>query len=788
MAFHLTRSLPLTYESSTALRTDRRANLIALLVIVGVVCFTLYRVSGPAAVAANAPLSEFSSARAMKYVQNIGQKPHPIGSAEHAVVRDYIVKELTALGVTPEVQKTTVISKLSHSPLVAGSVENIIARVNGSNNTKAIMLTGHYDSVPTGPGASDDGAAVAAMLETLRALKAGPSLKNDVIFLFSDGEEVGLLGAQAVVAEPQAVKSIGLVFNFEARGSSGPSLMYETSEGNEWLIEEFAKAVPRPLANSLLFEAYKRLPNDTDFSIYKRAGLQGLNFAYIDQSTHYHTQLDNVENVSESSLQHDGSYALALTRHFGNLDLQTTHQGNAVYFDVLSAFLVRYPASRIVPLTILAVALFATVVALGYRRNRLTLSGIAMGFVALLLSMAGSALVVWLIWRLTAVFDGEYRSMTYGETYNGTLYLFAFVALTLAITSTVYLWFGKRSFLDLFIGALLWWLLFLLLTTFALPAASYLFAWPLLFSLLSLLIIFVWHPEQSRSRKELLVLLAGAIPAIVLVVPIIQILLVGLTVTSAALVMVVVALLLGLLSPHLNLASSLNRWLLPAVSIVICVVFLIGAIRTSNFDASHPKQGNLFYALEADTGQAVWASSTTQRADEWTSQFFSPQATVVDLPDFFPGRSWRFLTSPAPARELASPLIEKLSDEQSGTQRTLRLRVTSPRQAPVISLYVNAHADVRGTDIDGRVIQQEPSGATPASENKWALRYYALSATGIELTLVSQSPQPITIRAVDQSYELPFPSSPTFRSRPDNIIPAPLALSDATLVSKSFTF
>src|SRR5436190_3674470 len=352
MAFHLTRSIPLTYESSTALRMDRLANLVALLVVMGVVCFTLYRVSGPAAVAANAPLSEFASARAMKYVQNIGQRPHPIGSAEHAVVRDYIIKELTALGVTPEVQKTTVVSKLSQTPVVAGSVENIIARLNGSNNTKAIMLTGHYDSVSTGPGASDDGTALATMLETLRALKAGPSLKNDVIFLFADGEEVGSLGAQAIVADPQAVQAIGLVFNFDARGSSGPSLMYETSEGNEWLIEEFAKAVPRPLANSLLFEAYKHLPNSTDFSIYKQAGLQGLNFAYIDQSTHYHTQLDNIGNVSGSSLQHDGSYALALTRHFGNLDLQTTHRGNAVYFDVLSAFLIRYSVSRVVPLTV----------------------------------------------------------------------------------------------------------------------------------------------------------------------------------------------------------------------------------------------------------------------------------------------------------------------------------------------------------------------------------------------------------------------------------------------------
>jgi Peptidase family M28 len=788
MAFHLTHPIPLAYEPSRSLRTGLLPNLTALLIVVGVVCFTVYRLNAPSAVAANAPPAEFASGRAMVHVQNIAQQPHPIGSAEHALVRDYIVKELTALGVKPEIQKTTVVSERSDTPVIAGSVENIIARLNGSNNTKAILLTGHYDSVPTGPGASDDTTAVASMLETLRALKAGPALKNDVIFLFSDGEEIDLLGAQAMVDDARAVHDIGLVLNFEARGSSGPSLMYETSEGNERLIEEFAKAVPRPLANSLLFEVYKRLPNDTDFSIYKRAGLPGLNFAYIDESTHYHTRIDSLGTVSESSLQHHGSHTLALTRHFGNLALPVTSNGNAVYFDVLSAFVVRYPVSRVVPLTVLVVALFATVLVLGFRRKRLTVSGVAFGFVALLLSMVGSALAVSLVWRVGGLFQGEYRAMTYGEIYNSRLYLFAFAALTLAITSSVYLWFGrKRSVSDLWAGALLWWLVFLLLTTAGMQGASYLFTWPLVFSLLALLILFIWNPEEPRSPKQLAVVLAGTIPAIILFIPIIEILFVGLTVSSSALVMVVVALLFGLLLPHLNLVSSMKKWLLPAVSTGICLVFLISASFTSHFDASHPKQDNVFYALQGDTGQAVWAS-TSNRADEWTSQFFSSQASIKELPDFFPGRTWRFLTSEAPAEELTGPKIETLSDDRGTAGRTLRLRVTSTRQAPVISLYVDADAEVHGTDVNGKVIKGKSSVGGPAQGNTWSLRYFAVPPAGIELTLVSQSLQTIRIKAVDQSYELPSGSRATFRPRPESVIPAPLPLSDSTLVSKSFSF
>ena len=300
------------------------------------------------------------------------------------------------------------------------------------------------------------------------------------------------------------------------------------------------------------------------------------------------------------------------------------------------------------------------------------------------------------------------------------------------------------------------------------------------------MVVFIWNPKETRSGKKLALVSAATIPAIILFIPVIQILFVGLTVSSSALVMVVVALLFGLLVPHLNLISSMNKWLLPAVATAICVVFLVSATLTSHFDADHPKKNDVFYALQADTGQAVWASSN-KRADEWTSQFFS-SAKIAELPDFFPGGNWRFLTGEAPAAELTAPKIEMLSDNRSTAERTLRLRVTSTRQAPVIALYVDADAEVRGTHINGAVIKQASFTGEPAEKNRWSLRYFALPADGIELTLVSQSPQPIRIKAVDQSYGLPNGSRASFNRRPEGIIPAPLPLSDSTLVSKSFSF
>ena len=154
----------------------------------------------------------------MNHLAVIAQRPHQIGSTEHAVVRDYLVKELKTHGLVTEVQTTTALNPIWRSEFRAGTVQNVIARLPGVANSKAVMLVAHYDSVPNSTGASDDGAGVAALLETVRALKSAAHLKNDVIFLFTDGEEPGLLGANAFTSEHLWAKDVGLVMNFEARG------------------------------------------------------------------------------------------------------------------------------------------------------------------------------------------------------------------------------------------------------------------------------------------------------------------------------------------------------------------------------------------------------------------------------------------------------------------------------------------------------------------------------------------------------------------------------------------
>ena len=286
-----------------ALRKQPLFAVLLLLLVVAYVFLSFIQTKPPQAAPEGIAATEFSSGRALKHIEVIAQHPHPVGSSEHDRVRDYIVQELAAMGVRPEVQKTMVAKLGWQTHLLGATVENIIGVLKGTQSGKTVMLASHYDSALSSPGASDDGCGVAAMLECLRALKASEPLKNDVVFLFTDGEETGLLGAKAFVDEHPLVKDVGLVLNFETRGNRGASILFETSPENGALIREFAKAAPYPVATSGSYALYKLLPNDTDMTVFKGHGLAGLNFAYIEGATHYHTAKDDVGSVDLQSLQ-----------------------------------------------------------------------------------------------------------------------------------------------------------------------------------------------------------------------------------------------------------------------------------------------------------------------------------------------------------------------------------------------------------------------------------------------------------------------------------------------------
>lgn len=324
----------------------------------------------------------------MIHVREIAQRPHPVGSLDHDRVRDYLRDQLARLGLHPMIE-TGVGSFNGES----SRVENVLGRLYGAANTRPVMLVAHYDSVRGGPGAADDGHGVAVLLETLRALKSGSPLRNDVIFLITDGEEIELLGAALFVKEHPWRNDPGVVLNFEARGTSGPPSMFETSRANAWLLENLKAAAPWANAASLAYEVYRRMPNDTDLTVFKRNGLAGLNFAFIDHPEFYHTASDDPQHLDVQSLQEQGDYAVALARRFGNEDLRPAHTGDAIYFRTPITPLIVYPVQWARPLTWAAGALLLLSASMAWLRKTSSLwiaVLLALPLVLLILSSAAA--------------------------------------------------------------------------------------------------------------------------------------------------------------------------------------------------------------------------------------------------------------------------------------------------------------------------------------------------------------------------------------------------------------
>ncbi|HEU4522050.1 MAG TPA: M20/M25/M40 family metallo-hydrolase, partial [Thermoanaerobaculia bacterium] len=195
--------------------------LLAVTALLGaILAFASIRLRGPAPLPATADAGRFSAGRARPIAEDLLREgvPHPVGSAANRVIRDRIAERFRILGYQVVIDARFVCNA---TPACA-TVENLFAHQPGHPGPWTLLVA-HYDSVPAGPGASDDGAGVAVLLESARALRDRPG----IAFLVTDGEEAGLLGAEAFVQSPLA-KNVRAVVNVEYRGTSGPSFLFET--------------------------------------------------------------------------------------------------------------------------------------------------------------------------------------------------------------------------------------------------------------------------------------------------------------------------------------------------------------------------------------------------------------------------------------------------------------------------------------------------------------------------------------------------------------------------------
>lgn len=294
---------------------------------------------------------DFSAARAEAHVRQLAETigSRPLGSETNRRARAYLARALVQAGFTVEVHHT--VARRPELGLSA-SVNNLVALREGPIR-EAIALVAHYDSVPFGPGAGDDAFGAAVAVEAGRAL-AARGLRHSLVVLLTDGEEAGLMGAAGLVEHPLVKDRVRAYLNFDAIGAAGPVLLFETGPGNHWLVELWRRAVPRPRGASYALEIYRRLPNDTDFSIFRQAGLPGLNFALVGDGYAYHTDRDRADRLDRRALAEAGGNVVALVQGLDRANLSLRSDDGGVYFDLFGRWSVSYDETVAGALNVLA--------------------------------------------------------------------------------------------------------------------------------------------------------------------------------------------------------------------------------------------------------------------------------------------------------------------------------------------------------------------------------------------------------------------------------------------------
>lgn len=768
---------------------------LTLSVLTGLVLLSLSSIRAPRPLSSDAPPQVFSAERARVHLEQIARVPHPIGSAAEREVGKSIADAITQMGIKPQIERKSVLVHPSPGDFVAGQVTNIFAVLPGTDNTGAVLLVAHYDSVASSFGASDDGNGVAVLLETLRALRSGAPLRNDVIFLFTDGEEAGSLGAHAFLQDHALGQKVALVLNFEARGTSGAAFLFETSSNNGWMIREFAKVAPNPAASSLFYEIYKRLPNDTDLSAFKKAGFAGMNFAYSGNQLFYHTADDNLSHLDTGSLQQQGSYGTSLARGFGDLDLERVARGNVIYFSLWRSFLLWYPESWAVPLAVLVLLAALALTYAGLKTNNLRPSALIAALVKFPLACLACGLSSTALWWLVRSVQPQYRAFlpSQGDIYNHGWYMFAVAALSIAIMAAAFLRRREQvSAWDLLSGVIIVLSVANLCVALLAPGASYLLTWPLIFTVVLLSAVFAkseWRRFGASGARtpsislEFMMLLCCA-PAVIVLVPLSLYLFVGFGMQAAGLSALVFAVLVGLIAPLL--AAIPSRPLLLS-SLIALLALLVGGSLTSAFNPQHPKQNAIFYALDANSGKAVWANRQSQQ-DPWTAQYLGSHPRKTLLPYVSPSHRVLFATSTAPSLKVPPPEAIVLGDTRTDNTRHLRLLIKSMRGASNVLLYPEKPVMLYSLELGG----DEPSLVSVSTSPRRASRFdvlmiRALPAEGIVLSMNLPADTQLHFHLVDKTEGLPAIPDMSFKPRASWMLRSRELdfFNEATLVSRN---
>jgi hypothetical protein len=718
----------------------RTLALAACLIAAAVIAWLGERPPDPAP--AGAPATAFSAARAFPDVAVVARAPHPMGSPANAAVRDYLVRRMTALGLSPQVQRADVVLEppaRARPVAMGGEVKNLIGVLPGREPAlPAVGLMAHYDSVPASPGAADDAAGVAAVLETVRALQAQGPLRRDVVVAITDGEEAGLLGARAFFAEHPLARRLGFVVNLESRGGGGRARMFETGADDGQTIDLFRRAVRAPSSSSLAVYLYRMTPNDTDFSLARRAGLPGLNFAFIGRQFDYHSASSTPAALDPGALQDLGRQALAAVRAAGDARALPKPAPDEVYQQLPGGRVVAYPAAA--GWAILAAAALLLAIGAARARKAGALSGQAVlrgAGVGVFLVLAGSVLMR-AARRATGAGFGflEQRPLlAQADRYETALVL---MGLGLVLYAAAELARGRRGIAVVpaaaglggafvagfdpvclalgaggvamaalafrrptgvagaWAGLIATGLLVAVVLQVKAPTAALVAAWPALAAAALAAATGLWTARGWPWRVAALALtavvlgwLGGLVHGLFLGLDAPQLL--ALPIWLSAIVVWPLA------QPDREVAGTP----FVAVAVLLAGVAALAAVRLLDpWSARHPQASEVAYLQDRDTGEAFRLSLTPGAPPAWALQVLRADGGAVSRRAFPP--LYRQPVRCAPARPVrTAPVALALA---RGADGAMTLRVVPPPAAEALVLDVASDAPLHGVALNGRPV------------------------------------------------------------------------------------
>lgn len=690
------------------------------------------------------PGHPFNTERAYGYLERLldDEAPHPVDSDAGDAVIERLTDLISELGFSPIISDE-VFCTSGWGGVRCARVQNVMFWV-GEAGPNAVMLASHHDSVPAGPGASDDGSGVAASLEIASYLKT-KTLNRPVLVLITDGEESGLIGAAAFVENNPIAQLINAVVSIEARGVSGPAAMFETSLPNGRDIAVLNAGVKKPISNSLAADVYARMPNGTDVTEYLKLGVDAGNYAIGGGVQFYHTPGDNLANMDKRSFFHIGANALEAMDAFIEQDGDEA-EGQWIYTDVYGLFVLALPQFIALPVIILAG--FGAIIVFLTRTGGAPIRSALLPLVALFAGVGIAFLLSYLVGmvRTEAQFAAATPIALRGSQIAGALFG-ALLAINLM---------SKRGSEDRILMAGWVWLTIIggALTAFA-PGAAIIFV-PAMIVLIPSLLLFLLGSDSWGRR---IALLAGLVFTLT-VLPLTAMGELMLFLEAAApftLFTVFSLLVLAPLVMDADRADYERHRGLSSVMGIVAVAMTLGALVVPAYSTATPRALSVFHRLGETPGQASWYVSVRDPVPD-EMQAVAP----FTLRPVYPLGGDR-QAADAPDFETAGITADVLSDSISEDTRTLTIRVDAPDIDRLI---------VRNRTEGVRLTSIRLSGATDNGDNAQYLLCYGRNCRSSVIQVsIPANAQSLNLEFDGWRFGLGPESQALLAARPDWVMP-----------------